>query len=264
MGFFKKLMASGQTTQPQVVSAALSSGRRLRSGLALDDCLSVLATVVQSCHPAKSVYRLPYVASGWLWNGAPGYEHPPMKVVTCSDTDDYPLFIAFWADQSGAFRTEMGLFPLGSGDERLSAMPIIGHWKQHDPSLNSAGVFPQGLIAVTLPPIPDNYVEEILSAAGCSLTPSNIDALSRDLAYMYLIKAWEFIKSKDARAADIFVDRHGYSGNPMEQQIRGVLTDLVAWNHQLLAYIQDLPMTIRAFVLEHKSGSDATWERLYS
>lgn len=264
MGFIKKLMASGQAPQPQAVSIALSSGRRLRSGLALDDCLSVLANVVQSYHPAKSAYRLPYVVPGWQWNGAPGYEHPPVKVVTCSDTDDYPLSIAFWAGPSGAFRTEMGLFPLGSRDERLAAMPFVGHWKQHDPSLNSAGVFPQGLIALTPPPIPDNYVEEILSAAGCSLTPSNIEALSRDLGYMYLIKAWEFIKSKDARAADIFVDRHGYSGDPMVQQIRGVLSDLVTWNHQLLAYIQDLPMTIRAFVLEHKPDSGSTWDRLYS
>lgn len=264
MGFFKKLMTSGQTTQPHVVSAALGSGRRLRSGLALDDCLSVLATVVQSYHPAKSAYRLPFVVPGWQWNGAPGYEHPPIKVVSCSDTDDYPLFVAFWAEPSGGFRTEMGLFPLGHGDERLAAMPFIGHWKQHDPSLNSAGVFPQGMIAVTPPPIPDGYVAEILTAAGCSLTPSNIDALSRDLAYMYLIKAWELIKSKDARAAETFTNRHGYTGDPMEQQIRGILSDLVAVHHQLLAYIQDLPMTIRAFVLEHKRDSGTTWERLYS
>jgi hypothetical protein len=83
----------------------------------------------------------------------------------------------------------MGLFPLGSGDERLAAMPFIGHWKRNDSSLNSAGVFPQGLITLTPPPILDNYVEEILSSAGCPLTPSNIEALSRDLGYMYLIKA---------------------------------------------------------------------------
>jgi hypothetical protein len=50
----------------------------------------------------------------------------------------------------------------------------------------------------------------------------------------------------------------------MEQQIRGVLSDLVTWNHRLLPYIQDLPMTIRAFVLEHKRDSGSTWERLYS
>jgi hypothetical protein len=44
------------------------------------------------------------------------------------------LLIAMWEREGG---TEIGMFPLGAGDERLT-LPMIGHWKGQDRSLTAS------------------------------------------------------------------------------------------------------------------------------
>src|SRR5579859_7910412 len=119
MGFFKRLSTSSETGQPAALP--LGSGRRIRSDLTLADCLATLEAVIRSFTQLQSVHRSAYVVPGWQWNGASGSS--PDTVVSFNDTDTYPLFAAFWPSQSV---TECALFPLGSGDDRLMQMPIIG------------------------------------------------------------------------------------------------------------------------------------------
>ncbi len=249
MGFFKRLVTPSEVGKPTMLP--LSSGRRLRSDLALADCLATLEAVVRSYTQLKSVHRAAYVVPSWRWNGAP--ESAPNTVVSFDDTDEYPLFAAFWSSQRA---TECALFPLGSGDERLMQMPIIGYWKQRDPSLTSIGLVPQGQFAVTPPRLPDQYFNDILMTAGFPASPRNVAAVGLKIAEMFAIKAWEFIKTKDPRGAEAFINNHAYHGGPVHSHCQGILDDIAAWrNGALLPYIQDLPMRCRAFLLERLDDS---------
>jgi hypothetical protein len=227
--------------------------------LALADCLSTLADVVHSYEPAKSVYRTPYVVPGWKWHGRPGYENPPEMVVTCSDTDDYPLFVAFWSDRGS---TEIGLFPLGTSDERLTTMPIVGYWKQRDSSLTSIGLFPGSLIELGSPRLPEQFDEEILRTAGYPLSPRNIAIIGTAIGDMFLGRAYQLIASKDIQGARAFVQRHPYTNGPIEQYCQKILEDLATGYRHLVPYIQDIPMRARAVALEVRDDPDTVWRKL--
>jgi hypothetical protein len=257
MGLFRRRGASGETSQPQFPS--LGSGRRLHSALAVTDCLAHLEAILLSYRPLESAYRTPYVVPGWQWNGSQQQEQPPETIITFGDADKEPLFAAFWPDRGG---TECGLFPLGSGDERLSSLPIIGHWKQRDPSLTSIGVVPRGLITLAPPRVPSQFVEEMLKTAGFPSTPRNIEAIGTMVGRMFLAKANQFIASQDPRSTDHFVQSHIYTGDSVEKYCQRVLDDLATWNPGLLPYIQDTPMRVRAISLEAGNVPGTMWSAL--
>lgn len=255
MGFFRKRVTSNEASHAQVPS--LGSGRRLRSGLALTDCIANLEAILLSYRPPESAYRTPYVFPGWRWNGS--REQSPETVISFEDSNNDFLLAAFWPDHSG---TECGLFPLGSGDERLSSLPIIGHWKQRDPSLTSIGVFPRGLITLAPPRIPDQFVEEILKTAGFPSTPYNVEAIGTMAGRMFLARAHQLIASHDPRSADRFIQSHVFTGGPLREFGQRVLDDLVAWDPDVLPYIQDLPMRVRAISLEAANVPGTIWSGL--
>ena len=64
-----------------------------------------------------------------------------------------------------AWGTEAGIFPLGSGDDRLT-LPVVGHWKMRDNSLSSTGQWPGGTVRLAPPPVTDQLVDDTLAAAG--------------------------------------------------------------------------------------------------
>jgi hypothetical protein len=257
MGFFRRRGTPSEPSQPQFYY--LDSGRRLRSALALPDCLAHLEAILLSYRPLESAYRTPYVVPGWRWNGAHEQEKPPETVITFGDADKEPLFAAFWPDSSG---TECGLFPLGSGDERLSSLPIIGHWKQKDASLTSIGVFPRELITLAPPRIPDQFVEEMLKTAGFPSTPYNIETIGMMAGRMFLSIAHQLITNYDPRSADRFIQSHNYTGGSFREFYQRVLDDLAAWNPALLPYIQDPPMRVRVVSLEASDKPGTIWSEL--
>lgn len=257
MGFFRRRGTSGETSHPQFPH--LGSGRRLRSVLALPNCLAHLEAILLSYRPLESAYRTPYVVPGWRWNGSQQQEKPPETIITFGGADGEPLFSAFWPDRSG---TEFGLFPLGSGDERLSSLPIIGHWKQRDASLTSIGIVPGGLITLAPPYVPDHFVEELLKTAGFPFTPYNVEAIGTMVGRMFLAKAHQFIASQDPRSADRFIQSHAYTGGPLREFYQRVLDDLAAWNPDILPYIQDTPMRVRAISLEAGDAPGTIWSTL--
>lgn len=253
MGIFKRLLASSEPSQLTV--RPLSSGRRLSSELALADCMATLEAVIRGYSELKSMYRTAYVVPGWQWNG--GSASAPDTVISFDDTDSFPLFVAFWPSQTG---TECALFPLGSGDERLMAMPIIGQWKQRDPTLTSIGLVPQGLLMVASPRLPDRYLNEILETAAFPASPRNLTTLGLKIAEMFGIKGWEFINAKDPRGAEAFIHNHAYDGRPVQSHCKSILNDIASWrNGALLPYIQDLPMRCRAFLLERLDDAESSF-----
>lgn len=243
MKFFKRRVMPSETSHMRVLS--LGSGRRLRSGLTLTDCTANLEAILLSYRPPSYAHIPPYVFPGWRWNGS--QQLSPETVISFEDSNNDFLLASFWPDRSG---TEFGLFPLGSGDERLSALPIIGHWKQRDSSLTSIGVVPGGQIALAPPRVPDGFFDEILRTAGFPSTPRNIEKIRTKIGEMFLAKAHQFIASDDPGSADRFIQSHRDAGSPLREFCQSILDDLAACNPNLLPYMQDLPMRCRAIVLE--------------
>lgn len=232
----------------------LGTGRRLRSGLDIEACLGIVEDVLRGYGPPRYAHLPLLVDTGSRWLGT-GAE--PARVMSCEDSRQEFLAIAFWRDHGG---TISGIFPLGGGDERLS-LPIIGHWKMRDGSLTSIGRFDAGQLALRPPVLPNGYFSDILDLAGFPATAENMDILRRQVASMFLIKAQQFIASKDARAAELFATEHRWSAAEGESMPQVILDDLGNWNPGFLPYMQDLPYRVRAILLEDLSDS-GFWGRL--
>lgn len=253
MGFFNR----AATHQPRPAQVFLDSGRRLCSTRTLTDCLASFEDMLLSYRLPQSSYRSAYVVPGWRWNNP--QEKPPETVISFADSTDNMLFAAFWPGPSS---TECGLFPLGVGNDRLSSLPIIGHWKQRDSSLTSIGVLPGRQLSLIAPPLPEKFVGEILTTAGFPPTQANIEIIGSMISSMFLVKSQEFISSHDRRTADRFVQSHQYDGGTFEAYCQNILNDLVSWNSGVIPYIQDLPMRVRAIVLEASHVPGSLWEQL--
>jgi hypothetical protein len=177
--------------RPQVVPPT-GSGRNLRSAVDLDECLGVLDQVLVGYRPRK--YReLPHVVeAAYSWHGPP--HEAPARAVCYDENRDF-LLIALWPRHEG---TEFGIFPLSSGDARLT-LTMVGHWKMRDPSLQSIGVYQAGLISLGPPAVTVDFFLDLLAAAGCPATPANFEAVGRQVSVM--IKAQEIILKMDSKGA---------------------------------------------------------------
>lgn len=253
MGFFTKRSTA---PAPSRGVPPLGSGRRLSSERTEGASLDVLTDILSSYRTPK--YReLPhYDIPGWKWNG--GETDRFERAVCCDDSNDDFLFIGFRSTGAG---TEIGVFPLGSGDDRLT-IPIIGHWKQRDPSLKSIGLYPAGLVTLKAPPVTDELFESTLVAREYPATPANVDIIAAQFHMMFLVKAGQYIGSKGSQSAvDGFIDAHPWQSGAGSTQ--RVLDDLVAWNAEVTPYIQGLPMRVRAMLLEAPE-TGTIWAKLHT
>lgn len=243
MGFFKRMTQPpgdrGQATIPP-----MGSGRRLRSSRSPGACLNDIEGLVDSYRPRKYEHLPAYDVTGFTWRG----EGPaPDAVVSFQDASDDFILVTLWGTESG---TDLGLFPLGSGDDRLDTLPVIGNWKMRDPSLSSTGLIPGGQIVLAAPRIPPDFVAESLALAGAPPTPRNIDVMGRKLGELVMIKALQFISAQDQRASDRFADAHRYTGGSIEAYLQLVADDLVALNPGLSPYVQSIATRGRAVLLD--------------
>ncbi len=189
-----------------------------------------------------------------LWHG----EKPlPAEAWSCSYGADEIFVFVLWPLASG---TEIGLFPLGGSEESLNT-PLIGQWKQADPTLSSAGRFEPRQLTLLPPKLNQQYYQDLLTVAGKANTTDNVTALARQVAEMFLVKAHQFMSNEDPRAASRFVEKHAWTGDSRLPD--RILEDLGNWNYQVVPYIQDLPGRVRGLLLE--PGPDgrllaAVWE----
>lgn len=254
MGFFRRMTASYASEQPAV--PPMGSGRRLRSDLAIADCLTTLDGLLRSYREPKYPQMPSYVPVEWVWNSP---ETPPSTVVSFTDADDDFLLAAFWPVGDGS---ELALFPLGSGDERLQGMAIIGNWKRFDGSLSSIGVVPGGTITLAAPLLPDDYLEEIVAAAGFPVAPRNVLLIGEKVAQSFLIKAIQFLSTESDAAAARFQRTHVFDGGEIDEFCQSLLDDLVASHPGMLPYVQDLPARVRAILLDAVDAPGSFWEQL--
>jgi len=236
MPFISKRKASASPAAPAGV--VLSSGRRLSSQNDLATFVETLDVVVRS-YMAPPYRGMPLVTDvGYTWQG----DDPPSRVVGIYAEDGYLLTVPLWRLPKGG--TEIGVFPLGSGDERLQQLLEIGYWKQRDRSLQSVGTFSGGRLTLLAPPLPQDYFVNFIAALGYPPTVHNIALLMDHARQQFSLKAYQFIGQQDPRGAERFIERHRAS---LPQQ---VLDDLVAAHPQFTPYIQELPYRIWGLLAE--------------
>lgn len=242
MGFLQRRNAPAPTTGRV---PPMGSGRRLRSALDLADCVASADSIIRTYRTPRYKFLPPFDYPGWSWIG-PEIECP--KIVICfDDSRDKFLLATFRHLDQG---TEIGLFPLGSGDERLSSLPITGHWKQVDPSLSSVGTVPEGMITLRPPTFPESMFPEILETAGFPPSAENIAVIGEQFGLMSLIKACQFLASEDPRAEASFRESHRYAGQPYSTYCESIFADLARGHPGMLPYIQGFPTRFRALILD--------------
>jgi len=248
MGLFKK-----RTPTPARPSVPpMGSGRRLRSSLSVPAGLALLEELLLSYRAPKYTHLPSYVTAAYTWNVPT--EEPPATVVSFSDGNDDFILAAFWPEGSGS---ELVLFPLGAGDERLQTMPLIGNWKMRDRSLSSIGTAPHGMLTLRAPRITDELFEGTVAAGGYPVTAANVQSVGLKFGEMFLIKAYEFLSATQGpQAYERFAAAHRYPGGPTAPFCQAILDDLVAAEPGLVPYLQELPMRIRAIMLESRDGED--------
>jgi len=227
----------------------MASGRHLSSSLQLEGSISALDAAVRGI-AAPPYQHMPALApAGHTWLGG---EPRPAAVLCFSDDGGYPVMATFWSEGGG---TRSGLFPLGSGDERLQQLPVIGHWKRQDPSLSSIGTLAPRQIRYEVPVLPPDYFANILILGGAPISDRNQRVMSAHVAMMFKLKAQQFISSENEHLARRFVDSH--EGASPQQ----VLADLGDWNNDVIPYIQDIPGRVQGLLLGNP-GDTEVWKQL--
>lgn len=230
----------------------MGSGLHLQTNLDADGCMSTLDSLLRSYRTPKYKHLPSYFRAGWVWNQPD--DRPPDTVVSFTDASDEFILATFWSSNQGS---ELGLFPLGSGDDRLAAMPIVEDWNARDKSLSSVGVVPAGSITLRAPRIDEAFFAEMAESAGLPAQQPIVEAVGLKVGEMFLIKAYEFLSSQDQRAYEHFRQTHHFDGGPLDEFCQATLDDLTAYEPGLLPYIQDLPMRVRAIMLE-QTGTDGS------
>lgn len=247
MGLFSRRSES-RPAPASSLAVPVASGRQLSSKLGLDESLAALDAAVRTLN-APPYQHMPALApAGYTWlDDGP----EPDCVMTLSDEDGHPIMATFWRRVDG---TRSGLFPLGSGDDRLQRLPVIGYWKQQDPSLSSTGVLPARLIQYEVPNLPADYYANILILGGFPISDVNQRVMRAHVTMLFKLKAYQYISSQDQRLASRFMDEH--SNSSPEQLMRKMAT----WEKGLIPYIQELPGRMQGILLEEKDAE--VWKQL--
>ena len=247
MGLFSK-----RDAPPTPRRAAMGSGRRLRSSLTASAFHQTVEGLMADYHPPKRPGMPAAVPAGHHWQAL---TRAPSSTLCGEDGAGDFLLVTVWDNGRSV---EAGVFPLGTGDERLR-LPFIGHLKQRDPSLTSIGVIAAGSITLQAPRVPSQLPQDVLHAAGLAASPRNIELICQQIASMFLIKAHQFIGAEDPHAADAFVASNRPSPGLATQSLQRILDNLGAWNPQVLPYIQDLPYRVRSILLERDQNGQFSW-----
>lgn len=239
-------------------TGVMGSGRRLRSSLAPQQCAHLLQEIFEGYRPRQYPELPRLVSTGIQWTSQ---ERAPVFALSGEDQSDDFLLFTFAAVPEG---THAGLFPLGTGDARLT-LPVVGHWKMRDNSLTSTGTWPAATVRLTPPPVTDQLVDSTLAAANYPATPANRQQLATMMFDMFLTKCWEFIRSQSGEeVANRFVDaqRRAAEWNSLTGPIRTALQALAEWNAGVLPYVQDLPYRVHSLLMEAARKDAGVWAHM--
>jgi hypothetical protein len=247
VGLFTRANRQPEKTAVRPGMGKMGSGRRLRSALSPDECAEVLETLFGTYRPRIHPEQPHLVPAGIEWTAEEG--KPTLALCGDDENDDFILFtLAATADG-----TDAGVFPLGSGDDRLSPLSVVGHWKQRDPPLSSVGTWPHATVLLGPPPIDDSLIDSTLSAAGFPATARNRFLLAEQFQIMFRLKCFEYVNGMKGEAASRLFDaayERRRDSTTMSGPFRSLLQLLAETLPGVQPYIQDLPVRIRAMMLE--------------
>ncbi|MFF2539724.1 hypothetical protein [Streptomyces cyaneofuscatus] len=241
-------------------TAMLGSGRKLTSSLPLGAAVQCVEDLMDS-YRDRAYPHLPHlVPAGHTWHG-PAEEAPAAVYASQDQAGDF-LLLTFGRTGGG---TLLGVFPLGSGHERLQ-MPLIGNLKMRDGSLSSVGTFPERSVALTAPAVPRTLVEDTLTTAGYPHTPENLAVLADQLFTMTVTSGFQFINHLESEAAgrrwSADWRQRAEECTTLVEPIQMVVDDLAAWNTDTLPFIQDIPLRPQSILLEAVGNQGSIWETL--
>ncbi|NBM16217.1 hypothetical protein [Streptomyces sp. GC420] len=259
MGLFSRRSKPSQPGRA-APSAMLGSGRKLASSLSLGDAVQSVEDLMDSYRNRKYPTLPHLVPAGHTWHGEAA--EAPAAVYAGEDQAGNFLLLTFGRSSRG---TLLGVFPLGSGSERLN-LPLIGNLKMRDGSLSSIGTFPDGSIELTAPTVPPTLIEDTLTAAGHPHTVDNRAVVADRLFTMAALKGYQFISNMESEAAgqrqSAAWQQRAEGCTTLVEPIQMVVDDLAAWNVGSLPYIQDIPLRIQSILLEAVGEQGSIWEKL--
>lgn len=148
MGFFSR-GRSGRNDAVATSDPSVFIGRKFRSSLTVDDCLSNFAVVREQCYrtsgPVVDVeWNVPAAPEGFTSSQGAMSPVPPMRAVATELVGGGYIYLAIWngmvsyGDGSGSSGPpcEMWFVPPGFD---TSPIQIAGAWKMRDSSLSSIG-----------------------------------------------------------------------------------------------------------------------------
>lgn len=241
MGIFSKRPV------PAAHPATFSAGRALETDTGYEHALDSLSDAFDHFSPTPYQHMRPFGYSRVLWYG----EQPaPQVVATASYRPTNDAITCAFFDAGG--RTRAYLYVLGGDTQH----PIIGNWKQHEPSLRSVGAAPAGALALTAPVVPQNYLSDLVMQGGFEPTPSNIGIAGAHASEMFLLKCHQHIGGMLGQSASVrFADSHEDTSVAGLQRILDDFAELLPGG---TPYIQDIPERIRGLLLEPSDDGQRT------
>lgn len=209
------------------------------------------------------------VPAGWRWVGDEAERPEGMWVG--ADGDNAPIGITVreveghpedGTDGQRGGPTDLGIYPLGSGDGRLHAAAVRVLVQQMPGAAEAQSrVAPPGTIVLEAPPIPADLLAGMLRAAGRAVTPGNVDVLGQMFVTQVKLKASQFIQnSVGHERAMAYLDRWALLRGGHLDIARAVLADLCSWNASVIPYAQDIPLRMRAIMLQVVGTPGTFWD----
>lgn len=220
----------------------MGPGYRFRTDQDIRSCVNTVATVLQTHVPTKYEHMPTLYPSVVRWHG----ERPsPTEASSCSFGEQHLVLFTFWSTTG----TEIGVFPLNARSGVVDD-PVIRDWHKSDSTVSLIDEFGGGQVTLLPPQVDPLFLEDILRVAGRPITTKHVEAVAAQLTKMFLVKGYEYIAGidHDEQRASRFVDDHLWNGDIMRPQ--QVLDDLAEWNYGVVPYLQSLPWTVRAILLE--------------
>lgn len=254
MGLFHRPRAQQPHAATGTAPGVLGSGLHILMPAPLAQAAVDLEAAMATFRPRQYPELPRLVPAGWTWVGEDASR--PDGVWCGGDGANAPIIVSLRGVHA---ETDVGLYPLGDGDERLSA-PGLTALAGFLRGSAARRVAPAGTIALGPPPIPADLLEEMLRAARRPPTAANVDAVGRMFVTQVKLKASQFVQNSAGHdRAMAYLDRWALLRGDHLEVARGVLADLCGWDATVIPYVQDIPLRMRAIMLHAVDRPGTFW-----
>lgn len=253
VGVSAPVAPAGQRSRPGL----MGSGLLVALPGTPSDAIAAVEAAMETFRPRQYPELPRLVPAGWRWVGADADR--PAEVWVGADRDNTPVLVTV---RPAERHTEVGFYPWGSADERLHSAGLNALLAKVPGAADAPSrVAPGGTIVLGPPPIPGDLLEGMLRAAGRAVTPSNVDVIGQMFVTQVKVKASQFIQNSASQASALaFLDRWALLRGGHLDVARGVLAELCAWDATVIPYTQDIPLRMRAIMLQVIDTPGTFWD----